>query len=66
MAKTKTIKGKGNEKPIHFHPGGLHESLGISSGKKIPAASFSAALSGSKGPKAQKQAQFAKNVLKHK
>lgn len=66
MAKTKTIKGSGNQKPIHFHPGGLHESLGIASGKKIPAASFNAALSGARGPKAEKQARFAKNVLKHK
>jgi len=62
--KIKVIHKEG-KKPISFHPGGLHESTGTPSGEKIPASKRAAALSGSYGPKAKKQAQFAKNVLHH-
>lgn len=62
MAKIKVIKDAG-KKPIHFKEGGLHQSLGVPSGKKIPSSLMAAALNGSKGPKAKKQAEFAKNVL---
>lgn len=62
MTKIKVIHKEG-KKPIKFHEGGLHESLGVPAGNKIPSSLMQAALSGSKGPKAKKQAQFAKNVL---
>lgn len=61
--KIKTIKGKGNQESLHFKSGGLHASLGVASDKKIPASKFHAALSGKKGGLAEKQAEFAKNVL---
>jgi hypothetical protein len=61
-AKKRTIKAAG-KKPISFKPGGLHESLGVPKDKPIPAKDMQAALAGKKGPKAQKQANFAKNVL---
>jgi hypothetical protein len=64
MAKVKVIKGKNGQKPIKFHEGGLHESTGTPKGDKIPESKVRAALSGSLGPKAEKQAQFMKNVLK--
>jgi hypothetical protein len=54
---------KEGKKPIKFHEGGLHESLGIAKNKKIPKSRLRAALSGKEGPKAEKQAQFMKNVL---
>lgn len=63
--KVKTITGKGNQKPITFHPGGLHESTDTPKGEPIPASKRSAALHGNYGAKAKKQALFAKNVLKH-
>lgn len=64
MQKKKTITAPG-KKPIAFHPGGLHESTGTPQGKKIPASKRAAALRGDYGAKARKQANFAKNVLKH-
>jgi hypothetical protein len=60
--KTQTIKSAG-KKPITFERGGLHRSLGVPQGEKIPAKKVAAAAKGTYGPKAQKQAQFAKNVL---
>jgi len=59
---TETIHSKGH-KPITFHKGGLHESTGTPAKEKIPKSKVQAALSGKYGPKAKKQAQFAKNVL---
>lgn len=61
--KTQTIKSAG-EKPITFEKGGLHRSLGVPQGEKIPAKKVAAAAKGEYGPKAQKQAQFAQGVLK--
>jgi hypothetical protein len=58
-----TLPAQQGKPSIKFHKGGLHESLGILQGKKIPKETIEAALSGSYGDKAQKQAQFAKNVL---
>ncbi len=66
MGKIKVIKGKDGHKAIKFHEGGLHSSLGVKSGDKIPASKFNAALSGREGAKAEKQANFARNVLKVK
>ena len=48
---------------IKFKKGGLHASLGVSQGEKIPSNLMQAALEGRKGAKARKEAQFAKNVL---
>jgi len=58
----RTIRAKG-KKPITFEEGGLHRSLGVPVGKKIPAGMMQGALAGRFGPKAAKQARFAKNVL---
>ena len=61
---TVVIHKKG-QKPLKFHKGGLHESTGTPMGEKIPASKRAAALAGKYGKKAEKQAQFAKNVLHH-
>ena len=62
--RTTTIKPKRRgQKKITFRKGGLHRSLGVPQGKKIPASKRRAALAGRYGPKAKRQAQFAKNVL---
>ena len=57
------VMKKAGKKPIAFTKGGLHKSTGTPPGKPIPAAKKQAALSGKLGPKAKKQALFAKNVL---
>lgn len=63
MAKETVQPTKKGEKPITFNKGGLHKSTGTPVGKKIPEKKMDAALSGKDGPKAEKQANFAKNVL---
>lgn len=64
MKKKVTLQPKKKgQKPITFQPGGLHQSLGVAQGVPIPKAKFQAALAGKAGPKAQRQAQFKKNVL---
>lgn len=60
--KTTTMKSPGKD-PITFDKGGLHRSLGVPQGQKIPAKKVAAATRGDYGPKAKKQANFAKNVL---
>jgi len=60
--KTQTIKAPG-KKPITFQKGGLHQSLGVPQDKPIPPGKMADALAGKAGPKAQQQANFAKNVL---
>jgi hypothetical protein len=60
--KTTTIKAPGKT-PITFKQGGLHQSTGTPAGQPIPAARMQQALSGKLGPKAKKQALFARNVL---
>lgn len=63
---TKTIEPKKEgQKPITYHPGGLHSSTGTPQGKKIPQAKFERALAGGFGPKARKQALMAKNIFHH-
>lgn len=57
-----TLKAPG-KKPITFKAGGLHTSTGTPAGKKIPAGKMAKAAKGSLGPKAKKQALFAKNIL---
>ena len=64
MAKIKILKKTSpDQKTIKFHPGALHEQLGVPEGQKIPASTMQAALSGSKGALAKKRANFARNVL---
>ena len=55
---------KAKKKPVAFTKGGLHSSVGVAQGKKIPASKVEAALEGKYGKKAAKQARFYKNVLK--
>lgn len=62
---TTTIRSKG-KKPITFKRCGLHNSLNVPCGSKIPAEKIQAALNGDFGPKARAQAAFYKNVLKKK
>lgn len=64
MPKIKVIRKEG-KKPISFKVGGLHASTHTPAGQKIPVVKRAAALAGKYGPKAEKQANFAKNVLKH-
>jgi len=54
---------KKGQKVVSFKKGGLHKTLGVAAGKKIPASKMAAALRGEYGTKAKKQALFAKNVL---
>ena len=61
-AKKVTITGNG-KKPLSFTPGALHRSLGVPAGQKIPPAKMAAAARGDYGPKAQRQARFAQDVL---
>jgi len=58
-----TLKAKPGQKKISFTKGGLHASTGTPQGQKIPASKKKAALAGKYGPKAKRQAEFAKNVL---
>lgn len=60
-----TLKAKPGQKKITFQKGGLHESTNTPEGQKISPAKRAAALHGKYGSKAEKQALFAKNVLKH-
>ena len=63
--KTVTLKKtEPGQKKITFHKGGLHQSLHVAQGQKIPANLMQAAIAGREGPKAKQQANFAKNVLK--
>lgn len=48
---------------VTFQKGGLHESLGVPQGQKIPADKLAAAKAGKYGKKAQKQANFAAGFL---
>lgn len=62
--KTTTLQPKSpGQKKITFKKGGLHQSLGVPQGQKIPPAMLADALAGHHGPKAQKQARFMHNVL---
>ena len=63
MTKVTLKPKKKGQKKITFNKGGLHKSTSTPAGKKIPSSKMQAALSGKLGPKAKKQANFAKNVL---
>lgn len=58
-----TIKGGGGKKKVTFQKGGLHDSLGVPQGEKIPAAKMAAAKAGKFGPKAKAQANMATGML---
>lgn len=64
MAHKKVTISAPGKKSITFEKEGLHRSTHTPLGEKIPATKRKAALEGKYGPKAKKQAQFAKNVLK--
>ena len=61
--KTQTIKGAAGKDPVTFEKGGLHKSVGVPEGQKIPAAKMAAAKRGEYGPKAQVQANMATGML---
>lgn len=44
--------------------GGLHKSVGVPEGQKIPASKLAAAKAGKYGPKAKKQANMASSLAK--
>jgi hypothetical protein len=58
-----TIKGGKGQKPVTFAKGGLHRSLGVPQGQKIPPSKMAAAKAGKYGARAQKQANFAAGML---
>lgn len=58
-----TISGGKGQKPVTFRKGGLHESVGVPQGQKIPQAQVNAAAAGKYGPTAKKQAVMAKGML---
>jgi hypothetical protein len=61
--KTVTISGGKGQKPVTFKKGGLHSSLGVPQGQKIPPGKLAAAKQGAYGPKAKQQASFATGML---
>lgn len=56
-------KTEPGQKQIKFHPGALHEQLGVKQGEKIPESTMAAARAGKYGPLAKKRAEFAAHVL---
>ena len=61
--KTTISGGKKGQKPVSFEKGGLHRSLGVPQGQKIPASKMAAAKGGSYGPTAKALASFATGML---
>lgn len=62
-AKTQTIAAPGQGKPVTFDKGGLHKSVGVPQGQKIPAKKVADAAAGKYGPKAKAQANMAQGML---
>ncbi len=62
---TETIPAQDGHKKITFNRGGLHNSLNVPQGQKIPKSKLAAAMHGNAGKKAKAQAMFYENVLKH-
>lgn len=60
---TQTIASPGQGKPVTFEKGGLHKSVGVPQGEKIPAKKMADAAAGKYGAKAQKQANMAQGML---
>jgi hypothetical protein len=64
-SKERTIEPKEkSQKKISFREGGLHDSTGTPTGKKIPAKKHEEAREGKLGKKVKKQEMFYENVLK--
>jgi hypothetical protein len=65
-AKKKAVKTVRVKNPFGgtMQKGGLHKSLGVPLGQKIPAAKLAAAKAGKYGARAKKQAQFAGSLAK--
>jgi hypothetical protein len=59
----KTTISSPGKVPVTFAKGGLHRSVSVPQGQKIPAAKMAAAKRGDYGPQAQKQANFAAGML---
>ena len=57
------MKGGKGQKAVSFQKGGLHRSVGVPQGQKIPASKMAAAKAGKYGPKAKKQAIMATGML---
>ena len=63
-ASTVTIgPAKKGQKAVTFSKGGLHRSVGVPKGEKIPATKMAAAKAGHYGPKAKRQAVMATGML---
>ena len=60
----KIVLKKKGKKTITMNKGGLHRSLGVPEGQKIPAKLMAEAKAGKHGPKAKKQANAATGLLK--
>lgn len=60
-AKTTTVKSPFGGT---MQKGGLHKSVGVPQGQKIPASKLAAAKAGKYGPKAKKQANMASSLAK--
>lgn len=60
-AKTTTVKSPFGGT---MQKGGLHKSVGVPQGQKIPASKLAAAKAGKYGPKAKKQANMATSLAK--
>lgn len=65
-AKKRAIKTTTVKSPFGgtMQKGGLHKSLGVPLGQKIPAGKMAAAKAGKYGAKAKKQASFASSLKK--
>jgi len=67
VAKKKVVKTTTVKSPFGsgtMQKGGLHKSVGVPAGQKIPASKLAAAKAGKYGPKAKKQAQMASSLAK--
>jgi hypothetical protein len=62
-AKTATITGGKGQKQVTFQKGGLHRSVNVPQGQKIPAPKMAAAKRGDYGAKTKKQANMATGML---
>ena len=64
MARTVTMRPKKRgQKRVSFKKGGLHRSLGVPEGDKIPDDKMRSAKAGNYGEKARKQASMAMGML---
>ena len=64
MTKQVRIDTGSGKKDITFSKGGLHRTVGVPEGQKIPASKVAAAARGDYGEKGKKQANLAKGLAK--